>query len=799
MTLSVRPARRTPFLLAGVSLLGLTVFASAASAQSTTPDTGKLGEIVVTAVKRETNVQKTPIAVTAITSAVMQQSHIVDAVDLNGNVPSLVITTSEGFERNVAIRGVGFNVPQNDSAQPSVSYHVDGIYISNPVALNTDFLDVDHLEVVRGPQGTVYGQNSTGGTINVVTNLPKLGKTTGWMSLDAGTFDLIKAEGALNFPLGDTVAVRLAGEIQSHNGFANATAVPGTNGHYGLSDDNSHHLRASVLWAPTDRLSLMLRAEYAGADNHNTEGKSIYDPNPNPWQQTSDWAGKIKYKNSLFSGTLNYDLGFAKLKAMGSYQMVSQNGSINEDGLTLPLAISAYGIPGFTSVHDIEYLYHHSTAKTGEIDLASPTGKPLEWIVGAFYLSSTYHVGYDQYAVNSYPVANDPTSLVNQLFPAVTDPNNLGFLGADNNFYFPYFYSISTLTRESVSAYAQATYHITDKLRVSGGARYTHDHNTTNICDYACSTPTFVAQSNAAWTGKAGVEYDLADKTMGYFTFSTGFKPGGGNISPFPIDLGFTYAPETVRSYELGIKSTMLDNKLRVNLAGFYYDYHNTQFEAEDAVAYQGGVANIPRLYIEGLEAEVSALLPASFRFDGNLTLEKSKITSHFLALDNVRGYAADKQVFANAGDPNCLFDATNCFAADIAARAPLYADVYGNAAPNLPHVSLTGTLTHTTIFGDGSVLTADVQGQYRSSYVNAVYGDLVINGVHVYRSPAYTLWNAFIGFQPAGSSFKLSLVVKNLFNKGEVLGQFTNQFGGEITRQYAPPRQVIGSVSYKF
>ena len=799
MAVYLRPARRTSLLLAGASFLGFTALATSASAESAaasppSSDAGKLVEIVVTASKRESSVQKTPIAITAISSAALQQSHIVDAVDLNGHVPSLVITTSEGFERNVAIRGVGFNVPQNDSAQPSVSYHVDGIYISNPVAMNTDFLDVHHLEVVRGPQGTVYGQNSTGGTINVVTNLPKLGVTNGWMSVDAGSFSLIKGEGAINLPLGETVAVRLAAEGVHHDGFANATAVPGTNGKYGLSDENSYHLRGSLLWAPTDRLSLMLRAEYAQAKNHNTEGKSIFDPNPNPWQQTSDWAGKLDYKNSLFSGTLNYDLGFARLKALGSYQMVSQNGSINEDGLTLPLAISAYGVPGFTSVHDIEYLYHHSTAKTGEVDLASPSGKPLEWIVGAFYLSSIYHVAYDQYAVNSYPVPSDPTSLINQIFPQITDVGNLGFLGADNNFYFPYFYSFSTLTRESFSLYGQATYHITDKLRVAGGLRYTHDHNTTNLCDYACSAPTIVAQSNAAWTGKIGLEYDIFPKTMAYASYSTGFKPGGGNISPAPILLGFNYKPEKVTSYEAGLKSTFLDNRVRLNFAGFYYDYSNLQYEAEDAVAYQGGVDNIPKLHIYGMEAEASVLLPENLRFDGNLTVEDSKITSHYMVLDNVRGYAIDKQIFA--GGNSVFYDPGR--AQDIALRTAAFFDVYGNQAPNLPHVSASASLSHTLNIA-GGVLTSSIQAQYRSSYINAAYGDIVVDGVHVYKSPAYSLWNLYFGYEPAGGQYKVSLSVKNLTNNGAVLGQFTNQFGGEITRQYAPPRQFIGSVSYKF
>ncbi len=794
----IGPLRRHAVLLCGAALpllLGAPARAQGVGEAGTRND-GQLGDIVVTASKRETNVQKTPIAITALGNAALEQTHVVDAVDLNGLAPSLVVTTSEGFERNVAIRGIGFNVPQNDSAQPSVSYHVDGIYIANPVALNTGFLDVDRVEVVRGPQGTVYGQNSTGGTLNLVTNLPTLGALTGTGKLDIGNYALRQFEGAVNVPVGATLAVRVAGEVVRHDGFARATKVPGTDGDYGLSNENSYHMRATALWKPTDRFSLMLRAEYAHADNHNTEGKSIYDPDPDPYRQSSDFPGRIHYRNEIYTGTASYDLGFATLKALGSHQVVRQNGSINEDGLDLPLAIAAYGVPGFTAVHDIEYLYHKSTSNTGEVDLASPSGQRLEWIVGAFYLSSRYDVGYDQYAVDSYPVTGDPTSLVNQLFPPVTDPAQLGFAGP-NGFYFPYFYSISRLTRESYSFYGQGTFHVSDRLRLSGGLRYTRDHNTTDICDYACGAHTFVKQTNTALTGKAGVEFDIMPKSMLYATFSTGFKPGGGNISPAPIVLGFNFKPERIKAYEIGLKSTFLDSRVRLNLAGFYYDYKDLQYEAEDAVAYQGGVDNIPRLHVYGFEAETSVLLPADLRFDGNLTLEGSRIASHYDVLDNVRGYAIDKQIFATYGPGSVFFDPGR--AADIAAREAAFFDVHGNGAPNLPKVSATATLSHTLKFDNGAVLTSSVQGQYRSSYVNAVYGDVVVDGRHVYRTPGMTLFNLYFGYRFADSGLSLSLVVKNLADHAAVLGQFTNQFGGEVTRQYATPRQVIGSIGYRF
>ena len=792
----------------GLGLGASPVQAAESAATSAEPAAAPITDIVVTAQKRESNVQRTPLSITALPADLLKQNGVADAVDLNGLVPGLVVSTSEGYERNLAIRGIGFNVPQNDSAQPSISYHVDGIYIVNPVALNTNFLDVDHVEVVRGPQGTVYGQNSTGGTVNLITVQPKLGQTSGYVHADAGMFALAGFEGAINLPVGDTVAIRIAAQGTHHDGYAKATQVPGTSGDYQLSNENSLHGRITVLYQPDDKFSLELRAEYARARNNETEGKNIFDPNPNPWEQTSDWPGKLQYDNDLFSATANYDFGFAKLKVLGSWQMVRQNGSVNEDGLDLPTSIAVYGYTDptnsanvYNTVHDLQYFYHRSTAKTAEVDLASPGGQTVDWIVGAFYLASDYRVGYDQYALNAYPVTGDPTSLQNQLYPIVTDPNALGF-DSPNGYYYPYFYSISYLTRHSWSGYGQATLHVTPALRITGGARFTHDSNTTNIVDYAGS-PVFVAQTNTAWTGKVGVEYDLAAKTMAYGSWSTGFKPGGGNISANPVVLGFTYQPETIKAWELGVKTTQLDGKLRLNLAGFYYFYDQLQYEGEDALAFQGGVANIPAMHVYGLEAEMNAILPAGFRFDGNATLEGSKMTGHYQVLDNITGYNIDKQIFArNPAGLNCALPGlsdTPCISQDIAARSAAYYDVYGNPAPNLPSVTATGTLSHTLALAGHSSLTTAVQGTYRHSYVNAAYGDKVIDGVHVYLTPGYVLWNLSLRYKPEDTNLTFSASVKNVFNTGAVLGQFTNQFGGEVTRQYEPPRRVVVSAEYKF
>jgi iron complex outermembrane receptor protein len=743
------------------------------------PAAGSAGleEIVVVAQKREANIQKEPEAITAISGKGLDQANVVNPVDLNGQVPSLVITQSEGFNNSVAIRGIGFNVPQNDAAQPSVSYHIDGIYVANPVALDTGFLDVDHVEVLRGPQGTVFGQNSVGGTINVISKPPSLDDMNGFADLSVGTYDLVRFRAAMSVPVSDTFAIRGAVDQDRHDGFVNATDVPGTNGHYGLSNDDSVHARLSLLWKPTDDFTALIRAEYADADNTEAAFKNILDPNPDPWTQSSDWPGRFLYRQEIYSATLTYTLPFATLKSLTSWQSVNQIGSVNEDGENLVLASMQF--PNF--YHDVEWFFHKSLAITQEVDLSSLPGGDLDWIVGSFFLNSKEKVGYDQYSATP----EDPYA-----------QNQLSTHPADGNFNNLYFQSASRLTRQSYSFYGQGTYHITDALRFTGGARYTHDYDSTEISDYFSTDPIRVHQSANVLTGRAEVDFDLTPTNMLYASFSTGFKPGGGNIAEAPQTTPFEFKPETITAYEIGAKNSFMDNKVRLNGAAFYYDYSNMQYEAEDLATFQGGVSNIPSAEVYGVEGEASFLLPYDLRLDTNLTLEKGKITSHFLALDNVAGnaavaYAASQGVFLDYIFPPYTPEQIALFKKY---RGPAYRDVYGNNVPMLPRVSASATLSHTLDFADGSQLLSRVQVQYRDSYADAVFGNSPI-----YTAPSYVLWDLYFDYSFANDQWDASMAIDNLFNKDAVVSRFTNQFGGETTQSYAPPRQFIFKLGYKF
>jgi iron complex outermembrane recepter protein len=759
-------------------LLPAAFSAHAAVDTSNDADSEGLAEVVVIAQKQEVNLQKAPEAITAISNEAMQEAHVVTPLDLNGEVPALLVTTSEGYDRSVAIRGIGFNVPQDDSAQPSVSYHENGIYIANQVALNSGFLDVDHVEIQRGPQGTVFGQNAIGGTINVIENVPTLDAIKGFADLSTGSWDLVHTDGAINIPLGTEFAIRGAFDQEYQRGNVIATDVYGTNGDYDLNNQNNFHARLQGLWQPSEALSVVLRAEYAQAKQHEVQGKNIDDPDPNPWEETSDWPGRFVYDEKLASATITYDMGFATIKSLTSWQAVDQGTSVNEDGLTLELA---------NPFHDVEWFYHDSRSVTSELDLASKPGGKFDWIVGTFLLANRLAVAYDQYAaVPGQDYTPDALDVLTPT-PALVDAVYDGDL---------YFQDVGLEHRDSYSFYGSTTYHITDAWRLTGGLRYTFDHNTTYFSDLynLFGSPISVGQTAVRFTWKGETEYDLTPANLLYASVSTGFKPGGGNISQAPAVVPFQFQPETILAYEIGLKNSFLDKRITANLSSFYYIDRNMQYQAEDLINFQGGVDNIPETQIYGFEAEFVALLPFNLRFDINATAENSHITSHFMALDNDSGNAANQQ-YINAYGLDSFLAIEDTGSPQLnTLRLAAYRDVYGNPAPMLPKLTGAANLSHSLRFTDGSVLHSHIGFQWRSNYADTIFGK-----TPTYTAPGYGMANLFFDYTFPSKTWDTSLAITNLFNNPAVLSRFTNQYGGETTQQFFPQRMFIAHVGYKF
>ena len=751
-------------------------------------DSDQLEGIVVVGQKENQGIQRAPEAITALPSEALQQNNVKSAEDLGGLVPSLVIGQSDGYNFDLSIRGIGLNSPQDDGSPPSVSVHQNGIFMPNPVSLSLSYLDVDHIEVLRGPQGTVFGQNSVGGTINIITVQPTFDAVKGYTEAEFGSFDLEHVRAAINLPLSSTFAVRLAGDFINQKGYVRATEVPGD---FRLDDQHNYHVRLTALFQPNDAFSIVSSVEYSKVVQHEPESKNILDPNPNPWQESSDWPGLYNIDQTIGTVIATYNFNSMIFKSLSSVQYVNQGGSNSEGGLDVPLSTTLYG------GENVQYVLHQNYALTQEFDLSSKPGGVLDWVVGAFYIDTRTTDGYDQYLRNpSDPGApdilnNEQESLVAQQI-------------ADGTLYFE---TSNSFRHTSVSAFGQGIYHFSDNLRGTAGFRYTVDRNTTLLDNYFGDPGigggiVHLSQRSDKVTWKTGLDYQLTPENFLYGSISTGYKPGGGNPGTAPAVVPANYLPETITAFEVGSKNSFFDKTLIANLAGFYYIDKNMQYHAEDLINFDGGVDNLPKVNVYGFEGEFTALLPYHFRISGNLTAEKGKIATHVSTIDNLAGNAANSAFAAQYGYP-AFIDAEfgipnpavpNGPAILTALRAKGYRDVYGNAPPNLPTYMASLALSQNSQFGDGSSLLSRLQGNYRDHYADTVFGNSFY-----YTTPSYVLMNLFFDYTFSNRNLDLTFAVSNLADRKEVSYRFTNQYGGETTQTWFPPREYILGIGYKF
>jgi iron complex outermembrane receptor protein len=391
-------------------------------------------------------------------------------------------------------------------------------------------------------------------------------------------------------------------------------------------------------------------------------------------------------------------------------------------------------------------------------------------------------------------------------------PNLLGHLDeslgaqqiADGTLYFE---TENAFRHNSLSAFWQVSRRFNERIRASAGMRYTIDRNSTALDNYFGDTSIGgglirLHQRSNALTWRVGLDDQITPHALVYGSISTGFKPGGGNPGTAPAVVPANYEPETITAFEAGLKSTLFGERIVTNLAAFYYIDKDMQFHAEDLINFDGGVDNLPRVNIYGLEAEFSAHLPHRWRLTGNITAEKGRIADHFSTIDNVAGNAANAQFAAQYGYP-AFIDAEfgipnpalpNAGQILTELRTAAYRDVYGNSPPNLPTFTATVMLAHDVQLANGSTLTGTVQGSYRAHYANAVFGD-----TSIYRTPGYLLANLHFDYKPMDKHMQFSLSINNVANKAKVSYRFTNQYGGETTQSYFRPREFVAGVRYQF
>ncbi len=721
-----------------------------------------LETILVTAEKQTVDLQRAALSVTSVSARTLEQGNVTDPTGLNGYVPGLQINKSGGSERMVSIRGVGSQTPENFFTQPGVSFHMDGVYITNSIALNMGFLDADRVEVLRGPQGTVYGQSSTGGTINLLSKQPVLDTFSGDAEGSFGNHDYLRGRASINVPLGDEVAVRGVVQKTRHQGYAPATSIPG---HYDLDDADNLNYKIAGLWAPSDTLSFTLSSQHYKDDTHGGALKALDDPNPDPRAVTQDFPAKFHLEMEIETLAASLALPWATLKSTTSYQDMNHAQSFDSD---------RSDIAHFGGYDHVATWTTWARTTMEELTLSSNPGGALDWIAGAFYLKSTSGQYVLEYKGKS---ASDPLPIL----PRDSTPAALPFNISYEN--------LSSVDRTSWAPFVQATWHLTERLRFTGGARYNYDKYDGWGSDYFGPKNPRNDSANTT-TGKAEVDFDLAPTNMVYASWSRGYKPGGINPgSANALVVSGTIEPESVSAFELGSKNRFLDNHLGANLSAFFYDYKNMQYIQEDPIPFSGGIGNVPKARIWGAEAELNyRLLTNRLSLGLNLTTLHGEFPQDYFALDRRLADAAGAAAVATG----TIYPWTPAW---FAARGSVTTNVRGNTPPNLPSLSGGANASWLQHLGSYGQLTSRVEYLYRGDYEARIF-----NTAGADRVPSYGQFNVFLEYAPDSAPWRASVTVTNLFDKDGVAGRFVDPYGsGVVSNEYIPPRQALFTFNYAF
>jgi len=711
-------------VLAGVAGAAMMAAAGQALAQQATA----LDEIVVTAQKRSENLQDVPVSVTALTADQLKDQRVGDVLALSGLSPGLQIKTDDNAANpRIFIRGIGVN-DFNPSTASAVGVYVDGVYVASPLAQMAGFYDLQQVEVLRGPQGTLYGRNTTGGAINVTTRKPS-DTPEGDLAVDYGRFNALNVQGGFGGPIADTLAFRIAGLYDKSDGYT-LNRLTGNKG----NDADRKAVRGALRWTPDDKLTVDVSASYSKSSGgsiltynrslvaQTAEAASTADPDPTfgyifckPAYYTSGQCTNVagyantssnKYKGDyrfegkdivkLFGATsaVSYDFGGVTLYSITGYQRAKRDDYEETDANPI-------------SIFDARYIAEQDTTSQ-ELRLQSNGATALRWVAGVY--AARDNLDNDSH-YNVLEVLRVPDPVNN---PTGMDPaNSIGVFG----------WPLHQKTT-SYAAFGQVDYDLTPKLTLTGGLRWSQDKKTFHyVSDVDYGLLTLFEYDNqktfSSISGRVGLRYAISDDANVYATYNRGTKSGGffSGQTTDPADLG-PYRDETVNAYEVGAKSEFLDRRLRVNVSAFYYDYKDLQVYT---VIQRNGLpvqlfTNASKARVYGGEAEIEARPMTGL----SLTLGASLLNAEY-------------KDFQSLGD-----------------------DYSGNTLPSAPKASLNGAARYEHPVGAGKLIS-----QLDFTYRGKVYYDTANTERLSDKARAYV--NGQLGWAFADGRYELGVWGKNL------------------------------------
>jgi iron complex outermembrane receptor protein len=686
---------------------------------------GGIEEIVVTAQRREENQQNVPIAVSAVSGSTLGRTGVGDLTDLSLAVPTLYLTNSDGFLTST-LRGVGTNAI-GPGFENTVALYIDGVYLASAASSLLSLHDIAQVEVLKGPQGTLFGRNATAGLIQITTRAPTQ-TPEAEVNLSYGNYQTSSVNAYVSGGISPMLAANLAVEY-AHQNQGWGTDLQNGRNVYQVTHDAA--VRSKWLFTPLDGTKFTVIGDYSSAANtmnalHTIPGTingfapALGRAPELGYNVNTDYPSFINNNSAGVSLRWDQDLSILNFATISAYRKFRSNVDFDYDGSPQNIESIAY----------TEFERQFSQ----EFQLQSKPGSPFIWVAGAYYFNSnSAYAPFDLFA-------ND--------FGA-----NIRVLNQQK--------------AKSFAGYAQGTYEIVQNTNLTLGGRYTTETRTayngsTNVfvVPLALQLPPILAPDAEAkfnkFTFRASLDHRFNDELFSYLSFNRGFKAGGFNTgSPGTR----AYEPETLDAYELGIKTDLLNRRLRVNAAAFYYNYKNIQIQQLNLGAIT--IINGASAHIYGLDLDAVAQVTDQFRLTAALGL------SH----PDFKSFPDCPISVPSGGVPSGI---GSCAGNQLPLSSKITATIAGEYTVPLPKGSLVAN--GNVYFNDGFYTEAD----------------------NVYHQPSYAELGAQLHWTAPGDHFTLGVYGKNLTDR-RVINFETTIPNGTHTGFYQEPRTYGVTAGYKY
>ncbi|MBA4747381.1 MAG: TonB-dependent receptor [Sphingopyxis sp.] len=800
-------------LLTCTCLAAAIAIPGAAAAQATAPDEGNAGdEIIVTAQKRSENLQDVPLAISAFSSETLDNKAVDDAVDLSFSVPNLTVDGG-----GASLRGVG-NLAISSTAESGLGYHVNGVYIGVP-ATETEYYDLERIEVLRGPQGTLYGRNTTAGVINIITAKPT-DAFEGYVTAAYGNFNNVKLKAALNLPIAEGFATRIAGFYLDRNGYT--TNVFNNND---IDDRNMFGVRSTTEFDTGDTRATLVVSYFEEDDrrSNGTKGLCTRDPltgcsalsagfetpdsrttifntlgaitgtiatgfgpaardyfagsiNPTDLREVSqdiDPEYFVREWNASFE--LSHDFGGISLTSLTGFQNITRDILNDFDrfvpslGLLRPVTFDAFanGQPiTTTNIVSARRDLSHAEQWFQEVRLASDYSGPFNFLLGGNYFD-----------------------LRSDIFVSITHPT-LAARQQQRGFSAPFeAFTIESnpVTTKSWGAFGEAYVDLSDRTRFTAGIRYSRDKKfiaTRQIFldplpDGSVRPFTIGRFRRGVFTGRVVLDHKFTDDVLGYVSLSRGYKAGGINPGGSTVP---TFDPEFLNAVEFGLKGSTSDGTFRANLSGFYYDYKGLQV-GQVGVTSANTVNSDARVF--GAEAEFTIRPVRAFQVDGSVSYLNTSI----------RNFQS-----ADEGDPNGIAPGTvpvRDAGGNIVRTAGglVLKDLEGNHLPFSPNWKIAIGVQYAIELGADFTLTPRLDHYQQGRFLGTVFNK-PSESFEGYSQTDFKLL-----LEPATEAWELRAYVKNLFNNDDItrISQEGPLVGRFRSIQILEPRTYGLEATYRF